>query len=330
MKNPSVFTGFRGAARRAADPGTKKASARACFFFALHVLACAPAFGHYPPVRSLSNADPVFRQLSADVEDSRQRQSAPGSTAEAEAAALTVYEYETREGDDLFALAARCGVPYETIATANRLPAGGTLAARDTVLIPAAPGLFVPESPGSDLEMIVAAARPEGAESATVTLRLRGSAVRFRFFPGAQFTPTERAFFLNVAFRLPLPSARVTSSFGLRRNPVTGTLKRHAGIDLAAPEGTEVYATRDGVVAELGYDPVYGNFVVLEHEGAWKSLYGHLSEILTDLRKTVRSGTIVGRVGSTGQSTGPHLHFELRRNGEARDPAALIPRGIGR
>jgi murein DD-endopeptidase MepM/ murein hydrolase activator NlpD len=178
--------------------------------------------------------------------------------------------------------------------------------------------------------LIVAGARQDDAAWAEVTLRSQGVPIRFRFYPGAFFSPTERAFFLNVAFRFPLPSGRVTSAFGLRRNPITGTLKRHEGVDLAAPEGTEVYAVRDGIVAEIGYDPIYGNYVVLEHDGSWRSLYGHLSETLTALRKNVRSGTMIGRVGSTGQSTGPHLHFEVRQNGEARDPAALFPRGIGR
>jgi murein DD-endopeptidase MepM/ murein hydrolase activator NlpD len=272
----------------------------------------------------------VFRQLSADVEDARKRQSDPGLPTGESARTLTVYGYVPKDGDDLFSVAARCGIPYETIVTANRMPSGSALAAGKSIIIPAAPGLFVPEIPESDLERIVAGARAENAVSEGVTLRPKGLPVRFRYFPGEAFTPTERAFFLNVAFRFPLPAARVTSSFGLRRNPVTGTLKRHDGVDLAAPEGSDVYAARDGVVADLGFDPVYGNYVVLEHEGSWKSVYGHLSAILTDLRKSIRSGTILGRVGSTGQSTGPHLHFELRRDGEARDPEALLPRGIGR
>jgi murein DD-endopeptidase MepM/ murein hydrolase activator NlpD len=232
----------------------------------------------------------MFRQLSSEVEDARKRQSRPDFSAAEEAAALTVFQYVPKAGDDLFSVAARCGIPYETLATANRLPPGGSLAPGKAVLIPAAPGLFIPEEPESDLELIAAGARAENADAALVTLRPSGRPVRFRYYPGEQFTQTERAFFLNVAFRLPLPAARMTSSFGLRRNPVTGTLKRHAGVDLAAPEGTEVYATRDGTVVEIGDDPIYGNYVVVEHEGSWKSLYGHLSAVLAGLRKSVQIG----------------------------------------
>ncbi|MFA6504558.1 MAG: M23 family metallopeptidase [Treponemataceae bacterium] len=317
----------RDAFARPAGFHTRWASVIACLFFILRVF---PLYAQEPIIRHLSPSDTVFAQLSADVEAARRLQSGQAIDVDASIRMLTVYSYTPKTGDTLLAVAARCGIPYETIVTANRIPAGGDLIPGRIILLPAAPGLFVPQTPASDLERIVAGARAENAASGVVTLRREGKPIKFHFFPGAEFTPTERAFFLNVAFRFPLPSARVTSVFGLRINPVTGNLKRHDGVDLAAPQGTEVFATRDGVVIDIGDDPVYGRYVVIEHEASWKSLYGHLSSVLTDLRKSVRSGTIIGRVGSTGQSTGAHLHFELRRNGEARDPSSLLPRGIGR
>jgi murein DD-endopeptidase MepM/ murein hydrolase activator NlpD len=106
-------------------------------------------------------------------------------------------------------------------------------------------------------------------------------------------------------------------------------MRIHHGFDLAAPEGTEVYAAGDGIVTEIGNDPVYGSYLVIKHGETWASLYGHLSKIETTLRTPVRSGNLIGRVGSTGQSTGPHLHFELRRNGEALDPGRYLFKGIG-
>jgi murein DD-endopeptidase MepM/ murein hydrolase activator NlpD len=87
--------------------------------------------------------------------------------------------------------------------------------------------------------------------------------------------------------------------------------------------GTEVFAAREGVVSAQGQDPIYGNYIIISH-GDWSSLYGHLSEIKTVLRSNVRSGTLIGKVGSTGQSTGPHLHFELRQNGIAQDPEKYL------
>jgi murein DD-endopeptidase MepM/ murein hydrolase activator NlpD len=151
-----------------------------------------------------------------------------------------------------------------------------------------------------------------------------GVSERFLYIPGADFSPTERAFFLQTGFRYPLKSYRLSSPFGPRVNPVTGNFRVHQGLDLAAPMGSEVFAARDGEVVEMGTDPVYGNYIIIRHGENWASLYGHLSKFETALRNRVRSGSLIGRVGSTGQSTGPHLHFELRQNGRAQDPGRLL------
>jgi murein DD-endopeptidase MepM/ murein hydrolase activator NlpD len=84
------------------------------------------------------------------------------------------------------------------------------------------------------------------------------------------------------------------------------------------------------VVAEVGEDPIYGNYIILQHDENWVSLYGHLSAVHAVLRSSVRSGTLIGNVGSTGQSTGPHLHFELRQNGKAQDPGKYLFQGDSR
>ena len=98
----------------------------------------------------------------------------------------------------------------------------------------------------------------------------------------------------------------------------------HKGIDLAAPEGTEVFAIADGAVTATGFDPVYGNYVIINHNNNYSSLYGHLQKIDAVLRSDVKSGSLIGKVGSTGQSTGPHLHFELRLGGRALDPTGRL------
>ncbi len=125
----------------------------------------------------------------------------------------------------------------------------------------------------------------------------------------------------------PLPGARVTAGFGPLRDPWTGEATAHRGIDLAAPRGTGVLAPADGVVAvavvEAG-DDSRGRWLVIEHDGPWSTVFTHLEEILVEPGETVLRGQTVARVGSTGRSTGPHLHFELRRSGEPVDPARLV------
>jgi len=287
----------------------------------------------FPTISNLNNNDVEFRQFQGDVEEGRKQVvqlEQIGSNLEKIMDSLTVYQYRAKKDEDLFDIAARCNVPYGTIATVNRVHASDTIEGGSLLLLPTIQGIFIPEQPQSDLERLLFSARAD-RQGVPVVLRGNKGTERFFFFPGEDFSPTERAFFLNTAFRYPLPAFHLTSGFGLRRNPVTGHLVFHEGLDLAAPEGTEVYACREGTVQELGYNAIYGNYVLLQHEGGWTSLYGHLSAVLTVLHKNLQSGSLLGRVGSTGQSTGPHLHFELRQNGKPLNPANVLPtRGIER
>ncbi|MDR2029229.1 MAG: M23 family metallopeptidase [Treponema sp.] len=279
-----------------------------------------------PLIGRLDYGDTVFRQYLEDMEDTRRRvfnRQRSGESAETLAGALSIYRYAPREEDDIFSLAARCNIPYAALATLNRLNHPSSLGNREYILLPSGPGIFVPRDPDSDIELLLVSARigRPGDQGAEIRVREPDTEPEsFLFYPGDDFSPTERIFFLNSGFRFPLRTYRLTSPFGMRQNPVTGRYRLHEGLDLAAPEGTEVFAARDGVVSETGYSPVYGNYVILRHGDNWTSLYGHLSKTEITLRQEVRSGSLIGRVGSTGQSTGPHLHFELRRDGQARDP----------
>jgi murein DD-endopeptidase MepM/ murein hydrolase activator NlpD len=180
----------------------------------------------------------------------------------------------------------------------------------------------------SDLEKLIAASRGEDA-GALITVNLPdGTVEQFRFIPGDGFSPTERSFFLNPdTFHFPLNLYRLTSSFGMRVSPISGKTSMHGGLDLAAPMGTDVYAARGGIISESGNSPIYGNYIIITHKNGWTSLYGHLSAILTKLQSNVQTGELIGRVGNTGLSTGPHLHFELRQNGAPQDPSSLLKRG---
>lgn len=115
----------------------------------------------------------------------------------------------------------------------------------------------------------------------------------------------------------------VTSSFGMRRHPILGYSRMHAGLDFKAGYGTPIYAVNDGTVALAGRKGGYGNFVQLNHGSGLGSGYGHMSRIAVASGSRVRRGQIIGYVGSTGLSTGPHLHYELYRNGRAVNPMSV-------
>ncbi|MDR7556217.1 MAG: peptidoglycan DD-metalloendopeptidase family protein [Armatimonadota bacterium] len=121
------------------------------------------------------------------------------------------------------------------------------------------------------------------------------------------------------AFVWPL-RGMVTSRFGFRRHPIFRARLFHQGVDIAAPHGTPVRAAGDGAVLFAGWYGGYGKLVVLDHGDGLSTLYGHLSAILVAPGAQVVRGQVIGRVGSTGYSTGPHLHFEIRRNGQPIDP----------
>lgn len=114
---------------------------------------------------------------------------------------------------------------------------------------------------------------------------------------------------------------RIASGFGMRIDPVYKTPKMHAGLDFTAPIGTEIYATGDGIVRESGgAGDGYGNKIVIDHGYGYQTLYGHCSKVLVKRGQKVKRGEKIGLVGSTGKSTGPHLHYEVIRKGIKIDP----------
>lgn len=129
--------------------------------------------------------------------------------------------------------------------------------------------------------------------------------------------PQKKAF-----LKYPLAFTRVSSSFAMRKHPVTGSWKHHRGIDYTAPTGTPIRATADGIVDFMGWQNGYGNYIVIKHWGAYTTAYGHMSRFNHSIAKgsKIKQGDVIGYVGSTGLSTGPHLHYEFRINNVQHDP----------
>lgn len=132
-----------------------------------------------------------------------------------------------------------------------------------------------------------------------------------------------------MVFAEPVRGHAVNSKFGMRRLGGEPGARQHKGVDIGAPMGTSVYGSAEGVVLRIGYDPAgYGNFIEMRHPNGMTSLYGHLSRVDVASGDRIAVGQRIGLIGSTGYSTGPHLHFEIRRDGAQINPAKVIGRSF--
>lgn len=125
---------------------------------------------------------------------------------------------------------------------------------------------------------------------------------------------------VSVPSRMPVAGVQLTSGYGMRNHPILRQRRQHNGVDLAAAHGTPVYATADGRIGRAQWFGSYGNYVQIEHGGELQTRYAHLSSYTVEAGAMVSKGDLIGYIGSTGRSTGPHLHYEVRVDGEPVDP----------
>ncbi len=126
----------------------------------------------------------------------------------------------------------------------------------------------------------------------------------------------------KALLRTPVNGARISSRFGNRKHPILGYTRLHAGVDFAAPTGTPIYAAGDGTLTYVGRKGGYGNYVKIRHNGTYSTAYAHASKFAKGMKKgtRVKQGQVIAYVGSTGRSTGPHLHYEVHKNGKQINP----------
>lgn len=177
--------------------------------------------------------------------------------------------------------------------------------------------------------LLFSAARPAFAETPRELPAGNGEAFRERMMEWsvpaeAEKAMLERAKEAEDAATRQAELPRLTSGFGPRRDPFTGDYRTHSGIDLAAPHGTEILSAAAGRVLFAGPAGGYGNMIELDHGDGLRTRYAHLSRIRVASGTVVADGQVIGKAGSTGRSTGSHLHFEVRQDGAARNPLAYL------
>ncbi|MHB0976721.1 MAG: murein hydrolase activator EnvC family protein [Candidatus Aquicultorales bacterium] len=171
----------------------------------------------------------------------------------------------------------------------------------------------------NDKRILAVEQASEAAESAALTARINGLTSR----GGARTASPVAA--ATSGWVIPAGSmADVTSEFGPRSSPTAGASSNHMGMDFGLPEGTPIVAANSGTVIEAGYGGGYGNLTVIDHGNGLTSAYAHQSSIAVSVGQTVQAGQLIGYIGSTGVSTGPHLHFEIRVDGEPQNPRGWL------
>lgn len=288
----------------------------------IFLFAGASLFAQYPEIKELNHSDFLFRQALKDIELSYTLINSGRRTMPR----INFFRYRLKKEETIFTVSARFNLPYETIATLNRLENQTDIKPGDMLLIPNMPGLFINEEPSTDIEIFMHSDREKQMQKSEKFKIKQASYIQTcRFILNGRFTPTERAFFLDSMFRFPLPKGKISSYYGMRKDPFTGKNSFHKGIDISVPPDTEVFASRKGTVKETGFNNIYGNYIIISHSSDCSTLYGHLSKIFVKSGIKVKSGEVIGTSGSTGLSTGPHLHFEVRINEIQDDPEKFLP-----
>ncbi len=259
------------------------------------------------------------------------RAAAADSAADADLASLDLVEtfkfesYTVQRGDTLSSIALKHSLDIGSLIASNGISNAKNLQAGTSLKIPNMDGVLYTVRPGDSLSKIASAngipmeaildANDMQSETIHPGMKL--------FLPGARMNSWDLRKALGDLFIYPI-RGRLTSPFGWRSDPFTGVRRFHAAIDLAAPEGTPIKATMEGRVAATGYNSVYGKYVILTHPSGYQSWYAHLSAYRTTKGAAVKQGQVIGEVGSTGYSTGNHVHFAVFKNGRALNPLSLL------
>ncbi len=234
--------------------------------------------------------------------------------------------YRIKAGDMISTLAENNHITQDTLISVNNIKQSRTIQIGQYIRIPSMAGIvYTTKTAAETPESIAEKYKVSAAKVAQVNQTELGTvfdAGTTLFVPDAELDWITRQEINGDLFTRPLRrSYYISSRFSWRVNPFTGRRTFHNGIDMAAPQGTPIYAALGGTVIATGWDNVYGKYVTVAHHSGYKTLYGHMSKITVKKGAHVTTATKLGEVGSTGQSTGPHLHFTVYKNGSPINPA---------
>lgn len=300
----------------------------ALYIIILLVLCPLFADAGVPSVRELSTLNPNTDAVKSIRNDIRKGIYVIKSRRpDHELPELQFYIYRVKKDDTFWTIMARSSQDIDTLLSVNGFTTPRDITPGRKIYIPNMRGII---ARGNDENGIQRMLRENTirAEYVYRVNKCRDFSKKYLFIPSGKVSSLERSLFLGTGFMYPLPPRRaphLTSRFGKRRNPFNNRdIEFHSGVDVSCPRGSEVMAARDGTVVFTGVEGGYGNLVVIQHEHGYRSYYGHLSRALVKPGAVVKRGMVIALSGNTGRTTGPHLHFEVRRGQEAVNPGILL------
>ena len=250
--------------------------------------------------------------------------------ADSEGSRITYQTYRVKSGDMIGFIADEFDVTQDTIISVNNIRQSRLIQPGQYLKIPSMPGIIYTVKKNGETPVSIAQKYKVNADKCAqvnaMTLETSLNAGTSLFVPDAELDWATRQEINGDLFKKPLHARYwLSSNYGWRDSPFSaGKRTFHGGIDMAVSSGTPIYAALDGTVTAVGYNATYGNYVIITHHSGYKTLYGHMKSTACRKGNFVYTNTVIGYVGSTGMSTGPHLHFTVYKNGKTINPLVVL------
>jgi murein DD-endopeptidase MepM/ murein hydrolase activator NlpD len=287
-----------------------------CLFWVLTALLPSSGIAMAPQAGGAGGADRIGSTVPGMAEEEGEPPADEGLVYEA---------YAIQKGDQLARIAEGRGITLDTIYSFNNIKNARGIRIGQLIKIPNMSGILHTAKEGDDVASVataygVSADRIIEANGLFTVTLAAGSKV---FVPDARLSSFALKEISGDLFRWPV-GGWITSYYGWRNDPFTGDRRFHNGLDIGSAYGTPVGAAVDGNVVGTGYSPVLGNFISISHYSGYQTLYAHLSRIVVKSGQRVAQGQLIGNVGTSGYSTGSHLHFSVYKWGRPMNPANVL------
>ncbi|MCX8125402.1 MAG: LysM peptidoglycan-binding domain-containing M23 family metallopeptidase [Spirochaetes bacterium] len=275
-----------------------------------------------PAINNLSRNNDIVQKLRKDIRTSLYIIKSNRSVEELPE--LTIYKYTVKNDESFWDIVSVTNLDLDTIVSVNSLSAPSDVKKGLTLYIPNMRGIVYEKSVNESYNSIATNYNIPVQYILKVNRISNNEHKQYIFIPCGNLSDLDRSLFLGTAFVSPLTVGKLSSYFGVRKDPIDHIHKFHAGVDIACPMNSPVYASRDGVVVFCGFKGGYGNLIIIKHSRDYFTLYGHLNKMFVGKGQIVTTGQLIAKSGNTGRTTGPHLHFEIRKNSNPVNPLLLL------